>query len=181
MTPKQKRFVEEYLIDLNAAKAARRAGYSKKTAREIGYENLTKPHIQQAISNAKQVRSERIQIESDDVLQRLVAIDKMSIDEILRDDFSVRPLSEWPAVWRQTLSGIDVKEIIEPGGNGAPNLAILKKIKWPDKLRNLELMGKHVDVKAFTEQHRHTHGLSDDTVRTLKDIIKGARRKEVKH
>jgi phage terminase small subunit len=45
MTPKQTRFVEEYLVDLNATQAAIRAGYSVNTAKEIGYENLTKPHI----------------------------------------------------------------------------------------------------------------------------------------
>ena len=50
LTPKQNRFVEEYLIDLNATKAAVRAGYSEKTARQIGSENLSKPAIQEAIA-----------------------------------------------------------------------------------------------------------------------------------
>ena len=52
MTQKQKRFVEEYLIDLNATQAAIRAGYSPQTARDIGCENLTKPNIQNAIGKA---------------------------------------------------------------------------------------------------------------------------------
>ncbi|MFA5753528.1 MAG: terminase small subunit, partial [Bacteroidales bacterium] len=43
LTPKQKRFVDEYLIDLNATQAAIRAGYSERTARIIGAENLIKP------------------------------------------------------------------------------------------------------------------------------------------
>ena len=49
LTPKEYKFVAEYIIDLNAAKAARRAGYSRRTARAIGYENLTKPHIKTEI------------------------------------------------------------------------------------------------------------------------------------
>ena len=57
MTDKQRRFVDEYLIDLNATQAAIRAGYSEKTARYIGYENLTKPHI----SNAIQERMEQLE------------------------------------------------------------------------------------------------------------------------
>ena len=52
LTPKQNRFVEEYLIDLCATRAAVRAGYSEKTARQIGSENLSKPAIQEAIAEA---------------------------------------------------------------------------------------------------------------------------------
>ena len=51
LTAKQKRFIDEYLLDLNATQAAIRAGYSEKTAKEIGYENLTKPHILTAIQD----------------------------------------------------------------------------------------------------------------------------------
>ena len=58
-TPKQARFVEEYLVDLNATQAAIRAGYSKKTARQVASENLTKPDIQEAIAAAQDDRSER--------------------------------------------------------------------------------------------------------------------------
>ncbi len=53
LTPKQARFVEEYLIDLNATQAAIRAGYSAKTARAMGCENLTKPDIQAAVTEAQ--------------------------------------------------------------------------------------------------------------------------------
>lgn len=53
MTPKQQRFVEEYLIDLNATQAAIRAGYSQKTAQQIGAENLTKPVIADAIASKR--------------------------------------------------------------------------------------------------------------------------------
>ena len=56
LTPKQQRFVEEYLIDLNATQAAIRAGYSNKTAGQVGYENLRKPEIQQAVTTAKLAR-----------------------------------------------------------------------------------------------------------------------------
>lgn len=71
LTDKQKRFVEEYLIDLNATQAAIRAGYSVETARQIGAENLSKPVIQEAIQKAQNKRSERVQITQDDVLRDL--------------------------------------------------------------------------------------------------------------
>lgn len=72
LTDKQQRFVEEYLIDLNATQAAIRAGYSADTAAVIGCENLTKPNIQFAISEAQKQRSQRTQITQDEVLNRLL-------------------------------------------------------------------------------------------------------------
>ena len=74
MTPKQKRFVDEYLIDLNATQAAIRAGYSQKTAASIGEENLRKPEIQEAIQVAMKSRQERTEITQDMVLRELAKI-----------------------------------------------------------------------------------------------------------
>jgi phage terminase small subunit len=68
LTAKQQRFVEEYLIDLNATQAAIRAGYSQDTARAIGCENLTKPDIQEAIELARAEQRKRTQIDADYVL-----------------------------------------------------------------------------------------------------------------
>ncbi len=70
LTDKQRRFCEEYLVDLNATQAAIRAGYSEKTANEQGSQNLAKLSIQKVISNLKKERSERISLTSDWVLNR---------------------------------------------------------------------------------------------------------------
>jgi len=70
LTPKQSRFIEEYLIDLNATQAAIRAGYSEKTAQMIGWENLRKPLIAEAISKAAQKRTECTEITQDLILYR---------------------------------------------------------------------------------------------------------------
>ena len=74
LTKKQKLFVEEYLIDLNATQAAIRAGYSSDTAKEIGCENLTKPNIRNAIDKALAERSRRTGINQDRVLMELARI-----------------------------------------------------------------------------------------------------------
>lgn len=80
---KQKRFVEEYLIDLNATQAAIRAGYSPATAKEIGCENLTKPNISEAISKAMAERSRRTGINQDRVLQELARIGFAKITDVV--------------------------------------------------------------------------------------------------
>ncbi len=72
LTPKQQLFVAEYLVDLNATKAAVRAGYSKKTAYSVGHENLKKPEVAAAIQEAMEARSERTKADQDWIVERLV-------------------------------------------------------------------------------------------------------------
>lgn len=69
LTAKQELFAKEYLVDLNATQAAIRAGYSEKTAKEIGCENLTKPNIQEYIKEAMNKRSQKVEIDADYVLR----------------------------------------------------------------------------------------------------------------
>ncbi len=73
-TPKQKRFCEEYLVDLNATQAAIRTGYSKKTAYSIGQENLQKHQIRRYIRTSMEWRSLRTQVTADRVLEELAKI-----------------------------------------------------------------------------------------------------------
>ncbi|RFC65006.1 terminase small subunit [Fulvimarina endophytica] len=82
LTPKQARFVEEYLVDLNATQASIRAGYSDKTAYSIGHELLGKPEIQAAIAAAQTARSERTEITADMVLQHWWAIATAEANEL---------------------------------------------------------------------------------------------------
>jgi phage terminase small subunit len=74
LTAKQLRFVEEYLVDLNAAAAARRAGYSDRAADRQGYENLRKPEIQEAIEAAQAERAGRVEISQNYVIENLTEI-----------------------------------------------------------------------------------------------------------
>lgn len=157
LTNKQKLFVKEYLIDLNATQAAIRAGYSVRSASFIGMELLNKTIVADAIQKAMDKRTERTQINADYVLNRLVEIDQLDIADILNDDGKVLPIKEWPQVWRQSISAVDVQGLLSNEGDIAAS--IVKKIKWPDKLKNLELLGKHVAVSAFNEKQEQPQEL----------------------
>jgi len=146
---RQIKFVEEYIKSLNATDAAIKAGYSEKTARSQGSRLLTNVDIQKAIQQAKAEREERTKIDADYVLKRLVEIDQMDVLDIMDDDGNVKPLRDWPKIWRQYISNIET--ISMDDGEGW-----LKKIKWPDKVKNLELLGKHVSVGAFKEKIEHS-------------------------
>jgi phage terminase small subunit len=84
LRPKQERFVEEYLADLNATQAAIRAGYSPRTARQVGHENLSKPDIAAAICEAKKTRSKRTEITQDRVLEELARIAFSNVGDYLK-------------------------------------------------------------------------------------------------
>lgn len=74
MTAKQQRFCDEYLIDMNAAQAAIRAGYSKKTAKQIGQENLTKPDLAEYIKKRMDEKEKALIADQDEVLKYLSAV-----------------------------------------------------------------------------------------------------------
>ncbi len=104
LTAKQRLFVDEYLVDLNATQAAIRAGYSANSAASIGEENLRKPEIMAAIDAAMDARAARTQITQDRVVEELAAIgfsritDAVSwktydLADIQKKD--VRPTAEW--------------------------------------------------------------------------------------
>lgn len=150
LTARQSRFVDEYLLDLNATQAAIRAGYSEKTAESQGARLLRNVKVQSAITERKEARSNRTGVDSDYVLHRLVEIDQMDVIDILNDDGSVKAVSEWPKVWRTTLSGLDINRTITNYDEETVE-NILKKIKWPDKVKNLEMIGKHVTVQAWRD------------------------------
>lgn len=84
LTDKQRRFVDEYLLDLNATQAAIRAGYSKKSAGQIGEQNLKKLEIAQAIEEAKAARSQRTEITQDMVLRELAKLGFSDIRKVVR-------------------------------------------------------------------------------------------------
>lgn len=171
LTDKQQRFVDEYLIDLNATQAAIRAGYSEKTARSIGQRLLTNVDIQKAIEDAQSKRAEQTQIDAAYVLRRLVEIDQMDVLDIMDDKYCLKPIGEWPKIWRQYISSIENLEEFEGFGEDRTQIGWLKKIKWPDKTKNLELLGKHVSVGAFKDKVEHSGKLEIQSLSDLMDEL----------
>lgn len=108
-------------------------------------------------AEAARIAEAKFRVNAEYVLRRLVEIDQMDLLDILNEDGALKPVSEWPPVWRSYVSGMDLSEIFEGAGDQRQMIGFLKKIKWPDKVKNLELLGKHVTVNAFRDQV----GLSD--------------------
>lgn len=157
LTPKQQRFVEEYLLDLNATAAARRAGYSLKTAEWQGPQLLAKTHVAAAIAAAQQARSERTKVDADWLLMRLHEEAEADLADLYSPDGSLKPVHEWPEVWRKGLvAGVEVLEEFSGSGREREQIGWVKKVKLADRVKVKELIGRHVAIGAFRDKVEHT-------------------------
>jgi len=156
LTPKQLAFCQEYLCDLNATQAAIRAGYSEKTAKETGYENLTKPHIQALISERQAERSKRTEITQDWVLRELALIAGADMADFVEidDGGAIRafPLDTLAEGQSRIIRKVKEKRTIrtERGTKDKPDgdqiLDSTYEFELYDKIKGLELIGKHLGM-----------------------------------
>ena len=140
LTDKQKKFVEEYLIDLNATQAAIRAGYSEKTAGKIGHQLLEKTRTQEAIQKAKDRRSKRTEITQDMVLKELALIgfsDMRNYVDFNRDGVTLKELSDISEEHSKTISEVS---------HGSNSEGTNVKFKLYDKRAALVDIGKHLGM-----------------------------------
>lgn len=156
LTPKQERFVHEYLIDLNATQAAIRAGYSERTARQVAAENLSKPDIQAAIDACMKARETRTGITADRVLAELALIGFSDMGQIL--DFTgdvprLKKASEIAPEARRLLQAVKVKRYLEGKGDDATEVEVTEFKLW-SKDNALHKLAQHLGL--LVEKHEHT-------------------------
>ena len=157
LTPKQARFVQEYLIDLNAAQAAIRAGYSAKTARVIGHENLRKPDIAAAIEKAKAKRAERTELTSDMVVDELRKIGFANMADYMKSTPQGDPYLDFSALTRDQTAALSEVTITD--------VAAGKRVKFKlhDKRAALVDLGRHLGL--FEPKRKH-----DGTVEVVTNV-----------
>ena len=142
MNDKQERFVDEYLVDLNATKAAERAGYSKKTAYSQGQRLLKNVEIQKAIQDAQKKLSERTQITQERVLQEYAKIAFFDPKKIFNDDGTLKQIGELDDDVAAVIGGIDV--VVNQSDKDEPEYT--KKIKLIDKKGALDSIARHLGM-----------------------------------
>ena len=155
LTAKDIRFVDAYMLKPDPSEAARAAGSSAKRARQAGYELLTKPDVAAEIERRQAERSKQTGIDAAWVLRRLAEEAEADLADIYTEHGTLKPVNEWPLVWRKGLvQGIKVDEIYEGRGEGRELVGLVKEVKLSDRIKRLELIGKHIGVKAFEETVR---------------------------
>ncbi len=142
---KMERFCQEYIKSPdNQTDAAISAGYASGSACKRASQLMADPRIQERIAQLMQQRNKRTKMSADNVLKRLVDMLDADIADILNNNGDIKPIKDWPTVWRKSIASFEIAVVDE-------NVTV-KKVKLLDKLRVLEMVGKHVDVNAFRDR-----------------------------
>lgn len=154
ITPKQKIFVDQYIMLNNATQAALKAGYSEKTARYIAAENLSKPHIQLAIELTRQKLKSEFDLTPEKVIAEYVKLAFLDIRKAFDKDGRLKPLHEMDDATAAAIAGIEVEELYEGRGEARERTGRIHKIRLSDKKGALDSLGKHLGM--FTDKVKAT-------------------------
>lgn len=142
LTPKQQRFVEEYLVDLNATQAAIRAGYSARTAEWIGPQLLGKTHVAEAVRAGRESLSKRTEITQERVLQEYARLAFMDPRKLFDGTGAPRPIHELDDDTAAAIVGLDVVQV----GNAEVGVGDVLKYKLADKKGALDSVARHLGM-----------------------------------
>lgn len=159
LNERQQRFVEAMLSseEPTHVQAYIAAGYSERNAKKNAHKLACRPEIVAALAAARAERAERTQINADWLLMRLAEEAVADIADLYNDDGSLKPVRQWPKVWRTGLvAGVDIEEMFEGRGEHRQHVGRVRKLKLADRTRLLELIGKHVNVQAFKDRIEHS-------------------------
>lgn len=149
LNPRQAAFVAEYLIDLNGAQAAIRAGYSPATAHVQASQLLTVLKVQEAVERGKAQRLARVNTKADSVVHEISLLAASDVSHYFVDDFgNLKPTPEAPEGAMRAIASF--KKKIRHAKDGSITYEVEFRL-W-DKPGSLKLMGKHAGVKACFER-----------------------------
>lgn len=154
LEPKQRRFCQEYVVDMNASAAAVRAGYSSKTAKEQGYRLLTNVLVQEEVQRLKEKAAKRAEITADMVIAELAKIGFSNIQDFVGKDNSTVDLSKIESARAAAVSGVKVTTSTTGMGKSRQ---VEKKVEFRlhDKRAALENLGKHLGVFEKDNQQKN--------------------------
>lgn len=144
LTPRQERFVAEYLVDLNATQAAIRAGYSAKTANREGSRLLSKVDIAARIAAGRSMQLRRLGITSEHVKERLAVLAFQDVRQFFDSEGNVIPITALPAEVAAQVGSIEVVKKNAEAGDGHTDRVV--KIRFIDPVRPLEILAKYFGV-----------------------------------
>jgi len=184
LCPRRQAFCREYLVDLNGAQAAIRAGYAARAARATASELLTFPDVQAEIRRQMDARAARVECNADTVLRELLRLATVDIGDAFDEFGRLRPIQDIPEDVRRALAGIDSYEEFAGRGEDRERVGETKKIRLVDKIRALELLGKHLGMFRDRIEHSGPGGgpiqteasMTDDERESVRAWVAGIRK-----
>lgn len=177
MDAKRARFCREYLVDLNASAAAARAGYStrnKHSAAVQGHRLLQRPDVQAELARLSKARAAKVDLSAERVLAELMRFAFADLRQAFDEQGRLRPIHELPEDVARAISGVEVEELFEGRGEERAQIGVLRKVKFWDKPRGLELLAKHLGL--LVERHEVKVSLTaEQRARRVEELLrKGA-------
>jgi phage terminase small subunit len=148
LTPKQKAFCREYVIDFSAGAAARRAGYSAKTADQIGYQLLQNPSVQAVIAAGQVKLEHNSEVSAGKVLRELALLAFSDLGQVLDfagNELQLRRPGDIPESARRALASVKVRRVFEGAGEDKTPVDLIEFKLW-DKRAALVDLGKHLGL-----------------------------------
>lgn len=178
LSPKQERFIEEYLIDLNATQAAIRAGYSGKTAYRQGFENLRKPQIESALRERREQLAAKAGVTQERVVAEYAKLAFLDPAQFFDEKGNLLSVAQMPKDVAAALAGFEVVTKMVKTGEDQYEPEHLKKIKFVDKKGALDSLARHLGL--FEKDNKQQSGadalkaISDEMKEKLDDIYRQA-------
>lgn len=153
LTPLQARFAEEYMVDMNGAQAAVRAGSKHTRPRQAAYEFMTNHDVMAYIDEMRRGMRERVGMTAERLLELLREEAEADTADLYDPDGNLKPVHEWPMAFRRGLvTGIEIETSYQRSPEGeAVDIGKVGKIKIADRRGIKELIGRHIGVQAFKE------------------------------
>lgn len=154
LSPKEKSFVKEYLIDKNSSRAARDAGYTVRSAHDTGSRLLRKAEVAKAVAQGLADLSSKAELKASDVLAEIRKLAFVDLSQAYAPDGKLLHPQQMPDDVRASLQSVETEELFVGRGKNKTTLGATRKIKLADKVRSLEMLAKH--FKLLTEMHEHS-------------------------
>lgn len=158
LTDKQRLFCAEYLVDLNATAAAKRAGYSDKTARVTAQDLLMQPKITAHLQSLMNERAARTQVTADRVITEVARLGFADLRKLFDDKGALLPVREWPDDLAAAIASVEVDELFEGFGENRVHVGYTRKVKLWDKGKALEMLGRHLKLWIDKVEHSGPNG-----------------------
>jgi phage terminase small subunit len=153
LTDKDERFAYEYIVDGNKTKAAIRAGFSARSASQIGSRLFKNVEFLSLVKRLQRGQRNRLQLDADMVKKGLLDIAQADLRKLFDKDGKLRPITDLPSNLAKALGGIEIRDVYEGVGKDRKKVGVTVSYKLSDvKVKAWELLGKTKELKMFTDK-----------------------------